>query len=114
AEFDSAASEFDEAASAEWYLSQHERRWPGVFPAFLGTTAVFMFLSATTATAFSEDSPYRHKRVSTSSAISEAAPIGRKITRAEALRIARRIMEQAEHERLAVAQNEGELGLHWD
>jgi len=39
--------------------------------------------------------------------------IGRPISRSEALRIARQILEQAEQERLAIAEFEAARGIHW-
>jgi Lhr-like helicase len=40
--------------------------------------------------------------------------IGRRITRAEALKIARQIMERAEKERLQLAMWEGQRGIRWE
>ena len=39
--------------------------------------------------------------------------VGRSVTRSEALRIARRILEQAEQERLAIAEFEAARGIQW-
>ena len=40
--------------------------------------------------------------------------IGRFISRAEALRIAREILEQAERERLVIAEYEAARGIQWE
>jgi len=40
--------------------------------------------------------------------------LGRSITRAEALRIAREILEQAERERLIFAEYEAARGIQWE
>lgn len=42
----------------------------------------------------------------------EAAP-GRAVSRAEAMRIAQRILERAERERLVLAENEARRGIQW-
>jgi len=39
--------------------------------------------------------------------------IGRPVTRAEALRIAREIIERAENERIQFAEGEGKRGIQW-
>ena len=41
-------------------------------------------------------------------------PIGRPISRKEAMRIARQVLEKAERERIELAEREAERGLDWE
>ena len=55
----------------------------------------------------------KRRRDAVVSALIYQEAIGRLVSRSEALRIARQILEQAERERLIVAESEALRGIHW-
>jgi len=82
----------------------------------LGQVAGVVLAVASSSTTAIPDLSRRELRYQANSAMTSAAQrqIGRPISRAEALRIARRALERAERERLAIAEAEAMRGLQWE
>lgn len=78
-------------------------------------SAGILTIAATSATAVSADwSLDRRRRVAITVPWVSEGMIGRSISRSEALRISRQIIERAELERIQLAEWEAERGIQWE
>ncbi len=107
--------ETDVSSSGVWsgsYAKRPETIWKiGRFGQVAG---MVLAIAASPATAISDYWFWERQRrdVSTAAWVLEAV-IGRAISRAEALRIARQILERAERERIEIAEWEARRGIQW-
>lgn len=106
----------DVAATGSWgesYTRRPENVWS--IPRLAQITGFVLSLVASPATAVADTwfIERRRRDAATTVWILQEA-IGRPITRAEALRIARQVLEQAERERLEIAEFEAARGIQWE
>lgn len=106
------------SASDAWSATKETTSEPFFLPRFAGTAAAALFaLGGTTATALEEDlwlAENSPSATTTTAANKLQEMVGRPVSRAEALRTARAILERAEQERLALAENEARVGIQWE
>ena len=106
----------DTSASGTWsesYVKRPETQWRlGRIGQIAG---LVLALSTTPATAIADPWFQGRQRRDTATAtwISDSV-VGRRVTRAEALRLARQIMERAERERARFAEWEAARGIQWE
>lgn len=114
----------DNTASGTWSTTVDSRSDRLVSPRFIGTAATALLaalasssaLAGFSATSFEDDlwiDNDKHSNATVSPNDFKSA-IGRPISRAEALQVARSIRERAERERFAIADAEARRGIEWD